>query len=192
MVISEIVVTNEAGDRSEPGRSEPGRSEPVRSEHEGFRRGDYGPGDVGPGPAGTVLAAQRAAHATLHALSRDLHQLALSGAETNVLAVLASHGGPGSRQLRASELADATATKASTLTSVLDRLERRGLVRREVDPADRRSFLISLTAAGRDVAAQVAAAVRQLETSALAGVSPRDLAGFRLVVHALTEAAHDA
>ncbi|XYH98790.1 MarR family winged helix-turn-helix transcriptional regulator [Sorangium sp. So ce1128] len=36
----------------------------------------------------------------------------------------------------------------STLTSILDRLEQRGLVRRGVHPTDRRSYLIELTKKG--------------------------------------------
>jgi DNA-binding MarR family transcriptional regulator len=36
----------------------------------------------------------------------------------------------------------------STLTSIIDRLERRGLVRRSVHPRDRRSYLIELTEQG--------------------------------------------
>ena len=46
------------------------------------------------------------------------------------------------------ELVRVFGMKQSTLTSMLDRLERAGLVRREVNPADRRSFLIHLTRAG--------------------------------------------
>ena len=36
------------------------------------------------------------------------------------------------------EIASDTATKPTTLTSVLDRLERRGYLTRDLDPADRR------------------------------------------------------
>jgi len=39
----------------------------------------------------------------------------------------------------------------STLTSIIDRLEQRGLVRREVHPTDRRSYRIELTGRGLDV-----------------------------------------
>jgi MarR family transcriptional regulator, organic hydroperoxide resistance regulator len=132
--------------------------------------------------AGVILELHRATHATLHALSRDLAGLRISSSETNVLAVLAD-----GRPRTVGELADETATRPTTLTSVLDRLESRGYLAREVDPEDRRSFAICLTADGRTVAALAAAAVRHLEERALAGVSDRQLAGFRAVLRALTE-----
>jgi DNA-binding MarR family transcriptional regulator len=39
----------------------------------------------------------------------------------------------------------------STLTSLIDRLEKRGLVRRSIHPTDRRSYLIELTDKGVEV-----------------------------------------
>ena len=84
-------------------------------------------------------------------------------------------------------LAAATATRPTTLTSVLDRLTRRGFVTRELDPADRRSFLVSLTAEGRRAAGAARAAAADLERAALAGISDADLAGFRAVTRALAE-----
>jgi MarR family transcriptional repressor of emrRAB len=135
-------------------------------------------------PAGAILELQRTTHALLHALGRDLAGLRISSSETNVLAVLAD-----GRSRTVGELGGATGTRPTTLTSVLDRLEGRGFVAREVDPEDRRSFAIRLTADGQQVAALAGAAVRQLEETALAGVSDRQLAGFRAVLSALTEAA---
>ena len=84
-------------------------------------------------------------------------------------------------------LATATATKPTTLTSALDRLARRGYIVRDLDPADRRSFLISLTPRGEAAAQTVAAAVRDLERQALATVTKADLAGFHALIDALTE-----
>ena len=71
-----------------------------------------------------LLALQRATHATLHALAAQLVGLDLTASEINALANLADG------RLTVSELAAATGTKPSTLTSVLDRLERRGQIRR--------------------------------------------------------------
>jgi DNA-binding MarR family transcriptional regulator len=136
---------------------------------------------------GTILALHRATHATLHALARDLTDLGLTSSETNVLAVLAD-----GRPRSIGELAADTATRPTTLTSVLDRLVRRDQVVRELDPADRRSFVVRLTDGGRGAAAAVDVAVRSLERSALAGISPAELAGFRAVLDNLAEAAHDS
>jgi MarR family transcriptional regulator, organic hydroperoxide resistance regulator len=129
-----------------------------------------------------VLGLHRATHATLQALSVRLAGLDLPASEINVLASLAGH-----RPLTVGALATATATRPTTLTSVLDRLARRGYVMREMDPADRRSFLISLTAAGQQAAATVSAAVSELEQAALVSISPAQRAGFFAVVNALSE-----
>lgn len=134
------------------------------------------------GPGGVILALHRATHATLHALGGQLAGLDLPAADINALANLAT-GGPRS----VGSLATATATRPTTLTSVLDRLARRGFVTRELDPADRRSFLVSLTPAGQAAARTVAAAVHDLERQALATVTGAELAGFHAVISALTE-----
>ena len=135
-----------------------------------------------PGSGGIVTALHQATHATLHALAARLSHLELTASEQNVLAVLADG------QPRAvGELAAATGTRPTTLTSVLDRLERKTLIVRELDPADRRSFLVLLTPAGRRTAAAVRAAVTDLERSALGSVTSAQIAGFRAVTRALTE-----
>jgi DNA-binding MarR family transcriptional regulator len=135
------------------------------------------------GPGSTILALHRATHATLHALTIRLADLDLPAADINVLANLADGAG-----WTVGALATATATKPSTLTSLLDRLTRRGYVVREADPADRRSFAVVLTPAGRAAAARAAAAIAGLEGQALATVTPAQRAGFRAVLDALTEA----
>ena len=133
-------------------------------------------------PGGVILALHRATHATLHALSTALADLDLPAADIDVLAILADGAG---RTVGA--LATATATRPSTLTSLLDRLIKRGYIARELDPADRRSFLISLTPAGRAVAEHAAAAIADLERQALATVTLAQRAGFHTVMDALTE-----
>jgi len=133
-------------------------------------------------PGSVILALHRATHATLHALTTALADLDLPAADIDVLAILADGAG---RTVGA--LATATATRPSTLTSLLDRLIRRGYIARELDPADRRSFLISLTPAGRAVAEHAAAAIADLERQALPTVTPAQRAGFHTVIDALTE-----
>jgi len=134
-------------------------------------------------PGSVILALHRATHATLHALTTALADLDLPAADIDVLAILADGAG---RTVGA--LATATATRPSTLTSLLDRLIKRGYIARELDPADRRSFLISLTPAGRAAAEHAAAAIADLERQALAAVTPAQRAGFHTVIDALTEA----
>ena len=134
------------------------------------------------GDGGLILGLQRATHATLAALAGRLAGLDLGASEINALANLAS-----AQPVSVGTLAVATATRPTTLTSVLDRLARRGYVTRELDAADRRSFLVSLTPPGARAAAQVAAAVRSLEEDALATVTPGQRAGFAAVVRSFSE-----
>jgi MarR family transcriptional regulator, organic hydroperoxide resistance regulator len=130
-----------------------------------------------------VLALQRATHHTLHALSVALADLNLSAAEINALANLGEGG-----TLNIRQLGERTGTRASTLTSLLDRLENRGYLARELDPADRRSFRLPLTKAGQAVAAQVLAAIADLERNALSRLEATHLAGYHAVITALQEA----
>lgn len=129
-----------------------------------------------------ILGLQRAAHATLRALSARLAGLDLTASEINALANLAD-----GRARTIGQLAVDTATRPTTLTSLLDRLVRRGYVVRELDPGDRRSFQVSLTDLGRPVAKTARAAMAELEREALVAIADADLAGYRAVVHALTE-----
>lgn len=129
-----------------------------------------------------LLALQRATHATLHRLAADLAALDLTASEVNALANLAD-----GRARTVSELGADVGTKPTTLTGVLDRLERRGLVTRASRPGDRRSVLVSLTEDGARTAATVRSTVTALEERALAGLDPGEVAGFFAVVGALTE-----
>ena len=130
-----------------------------------------------------MLALQRATHHTLHALSAALADLSLSAAEINALANLGEGG-----TLSVRQLSERTGTRASTLTGLLDRLENRGYVVRELDPSDRRSFRLPLTDLGQEVAARALAAIADLEREALSRLDATQLAGYHAVVTALQEA----
>ena len=51
--------------------------------------------------------------------------------------------------MNASELAEAALLTTGAMTAVLDRLEEQGLIRREMDPEDRRARRITITEKGR-------------------------------------------
>jgi DNA-binding MarR family transcriptional regulator len=84
---------------------------------------------------------------------------------------------------RISELAAAEAVAQPSMTALAARLEARGLVRRESDPADRRAVRVAITEAGAEQLAAVRAARAELlgarierldesEKAALAAVLP--------------------
>jgi DNA-binding MarR family transcriptional regulator len=122
-------------------------------------------------------------HRLLSLIDEQLAGLGLSSAEIHVLACFAHTEHPIVR-----ELSDATAQPPSTLTGVLDRLERRALIERRPNPADRRSTLITLTPPGRAAARDVAQAFAAIEAR-----FPRRAAGqmaelLEVVEHTLEEA----
>jgi DNA-binding MarR family transcriptional regulator len=103
-------------------------------------------------------AVHRAAHRLGLYLQAVRPALAVSQGEAHVLAHLAE-----ASACPIGELARAFAHRRSTLTSILDRLEARGLVRRSLRAEDRRSFRVSLTPAGRALARRVHASLGRLE-----------------------------
>ena len=100
---------------------------------------------------------QRVTHELLGALDRRLEPLGLTGGEVNALACLRA-GEP----VALRDLVAATGQRPSTLTGVVDRLERRGLVAREPHPTDRRAFWVTPTPEGRRAITRVAAAFDDL------------------------------
>ncbi|WP_242882349.1 MarR family winged helix-turn-helix transcriptional regulator [Actinomadura litoris] len=129
-----------------------------------------------------LLALQRATHATLQLLSAELVDLDLTGSEINALANLAD-----GRGRTVSELGAAVGSRPTTLTSVLDRLERRGHITRGTRPGDRRAVLIELTPSGRVAAATIRDAIADVEHRALDGLPDEALVHLRAALQALTE-----
>ncbi len=90
---------------------------------------------------------------------------------------------------RSGELHKAFAHKRSTLTSFLDRLAERRLIRREVRSEDRRSFVVSLTPAGKVVGRKIHRHLETLEKAALRGAKPSKTKAFTDLIGAVEEAA---
>ena len=131
-----------------------------------------------------VPALHRATHGVALFLDATSPPLGLTQGECHLLAHLHESGAAPVGVLHA-----AFAHKRLTLTSYLDRLERAGLIRRALRPEDRRSFLVSLTAAGKAAAAKVHRRLARLESAALSPINARDVRGFHAVLRALQEAA---
>jgi DNA-binding MarR family transcriptional regulator len=70
----------------------------------------------------------------------------LTGAQFDVLMILADHPG---RAFRQHELAQMLLVNRATAGSVLERMDRKGLVARNADPEDRRAMRVTLTRKGQ-------------------------------------------
>ncbi len=75
-----------------------------------------------------------------------------------------------------SELIATAGLDGGTITGVLDRLEAKGLIRRERSIADRRAIRIHLTQEGRNLERPVMQAVRDVNRLALEGIAAGDRA----------------
>lgn len=78
-----------------------------------------------------------------------------------------------------------TGLKPSTMTSVLDRMEKRDLIDRRPNPDDRRSWLVDLTDEGTKLAKRMRAMVEKFERDVIAELEESDLEGFRRVFEAI-------
>ena len=90
-------------------------------------------------------------------------------------------------RLSLSELSWRIRSKNSTVTGIIDRMEREGLVDRSRSEQDRRVVHISLTGKGRDLAAQIPVEPVDIFRTVLAELSPRDARDLKRVLTRLAE-----
>lgn len=93
-----------------------------------------------------ISALVRASFATTAVLSRVAAEHDLSLTQLRVLAILRD------RRVRMSELADYLGLDKSTISGLVDRAEKRGLLQRAPSPADGRATDVFLSAEGRQLA----------------------------------------
>jgi DNA-binding MarR family transcriptional regulator len=134
-------------------------------------------------PLHFIHPVQRATH-RIGLYLDDLREKQLTQGEGHILAMLAE-----TSPATVAELHRGLAHKRSTLTSILDRLVDRGLVTRKVGAADRRTFVVTLTARGRKLAHRVSRHLAALERQVRRQVSTADMKSFAKVISILeTEA----
>ena len=124
-----------------------------------------------------------AVHRATHRIGLHIQRLgrpSVSQGEAHILTYLDAAG-----DATVADVHRAFAHKRSTLTSILDRLEERGLVVRKSDARDRRTFVISLTAEGRRVARRITAHLEAFEAQILQRASARDVKAFLRVLDAV-------
>ena len=127
-------------------------------------------------------------HKATHQIALHLaadKQLRVSQAEAHVLSFLDERRGKAS----VADLHQSFGHKRSTLTSILDRLEERGLVERTLNPDDRRSLNLELTAEGARLAAAAHKVLARLEERVLRRLKKGQLEAIVAALDALAEAA---
>jgi DNA-binding MarR family transcriptional regulator len=111
------------------------------------------------------LFTQRAARALARRFDEVLRPVGLTNGQFSLLMSLNRPAPP-----PMGPVAQLLAMDRTTLTAALKPLERRGLVRVEVDPKDRRSRLLALTDAGREVLAAAVPIWRETHRAIEAGL----------------------
>jgi DNA-binding MarR family transcriptional regulator len=97
----------------------------------------------------------------------------LSFSEHTTLTALVTDDGDLS--LTQTQLVERTGSSPSAMTSRIDRLEARGLVRRTPDPRDRRATVVRLTPEGSDLVWRALDAIEEAQRPLLAELSTAEL-----------------
>jgi DNA-binding MarR family transcriptional regulator len=126
---------------------------------------------------GPYQVTARISRISLHIARRQeemFERFGLNRGEVGVLGALRTAGPP--HRLSPTHLFKSLMLSSAGITSRLDRLEGRGLVRRIPDPHDRRSVEVELTDEGRKLLEEAVAANTRSESTLLAELTPREAA----------------
>jgi len=84
-------------------------------------------------------------------------------------------------------VSDQIAHDPSDIVTVVDILERAGLVARRRDPDDRRRYSLSLTAAGRNTLHRLDVVALEVQDAVLAPLGPSERAAFERLMHVVID-----
>jgi len=118
--------------------------------------------------------------------SAQLAPLGLTYGQARALRLVAEEGRP----LRMAELAAQLEVVPRSATTMVNALETAGLATRAPDPVDRRSVLVSLTAAGRSLLERLEAARRASAEEVFGGLRADQRAELLHLLHVLCERGH--
>ncbi len=120
-----------------------------------------------------VVSLLRTADVLRRRITPVVEQHGVTLQQYNVLRILRGAGAEGLPTL---EIASRMIEQAPGITRLLDRLETKGLVRRERCPHDRRQVLVWISDAGRTLLTRMDVPVEETDRSVLGGVDERELA----------------
>jgi DNA-binding MarR family transcriptional regulator len=126
----------------------------------------------------------RVQHRLMSHVNRELKKVGvgLSKGQMGVLVALTQR-----REATMGQLRETLDIDSAALTRVVDKLEDKGLVRRQSNPRDRRQVLISATEDGLGQAAAVLRVVKVANRRIQEGFSPQELDAFKRVNAAILE-----
>ncbi len=114
-------------------------------------------------------------------IDKQLKHLGIGQAGWMTIAMIAKCSGPQSQRA----LADLVGVEGPSMVSMLDRLEREGLVTRAPSPTDRRVKLVHLTEAGATLYQQVKKQAGAVRASLLGDIDPAQLEAAAVVLELL-------
>ena len=115
-------------------------------------------------------------------LLNALKKASLTAGQPKVLDYLKDHDGAGQK-----EIADACHIEPATLTSVLNRMEEKGMIERRMRNGNRRSIYVFLTEKGKELSDVVEREFGRAEEQALAGFSPEEREECRRMLRRICE-----
>jgi DNA-binding MarR family transcriptional regulator len=118
-----------------------------------------------------------------HLWADMLVQLHVSPSQFKVLQALRESGPLGQHQL-----AELIAVDPRNAVPLIDSLAERGLLGREVDPADRRRRVLKLTARGQELAASLASVAAEIEQDFFSPLTPAEQQSLRRMLLSLLRA----
>ena len=146
------------------------------------------PAVSGPDPDGSanecIVGIVRAGEAFVALANQTLSSYQLSPAARQALAILDGAGEP----LSPTEIARRLIVPTASITSLLDTLQRRGLVERRPDPADRRRLLVIITPAAQDLVRRFVPDIVALQASVMRDIPEEDRRQFVAVLTRVREA----
>jgi DNA-binding MarR family transcriptional regulator len=131
---------------------------------------------------GIVFALSKARHLLTAEMDVALSGTGVTSSQVGVLLLLSRD-----RAHTSGGLSRLLGIDSGFITRMLDRLERRGLVRRTRNSADRRVVSLTLTEAGRDVATRIAEIAPAMLNRRLAGFTPLEFATLCRLLNKLLE-----
>ena len=115
-------------------------------------------------------------------LEKLISDLGLTAPEAHLLSYVQNYG-----PCPVGELVNVLGHKKSTMTNMLDRMEEYGFLERQVNPQDRRSFLVATTRAGTKIGSATRDRVIQAEQEILQHLTVRDMKTFAKVIAAIDQ-----